>query len=227
MTQYFAAIEIWFQGFAASVPLSWFVFAGSALEEIFSIIPGSLVTGLAGSLALAKNYEMPYLILLAFIGSAGRMIGVYIYYWLGDKLEDILVPYSKKFFGVGHKEIEGIGKRFNGKHFRDVFVLFCLRVTPFFPVTVTSIACGVIKMNLKVYLTASFLGNFVKDFMFLVIGYIGLASLARLWRPILDYKWYVDIIVFVIIGTFFIWLYLHRGQGKRFIKCLHQTFKKK
>ncbi len=224
MTEYFAAIEVWFQRFALVVPLPWFVFVGSALEELISLIPASLVMGLAGSVALVRGYSIFYLVFLAFIGNIGRLLGAYLYYWLGDRLEDILIPYVKKFLGVGHEEVEGLGQRFSGHHYRDGVALFFMRMTPFFPVTVTSIACGVIKMNLKVYLTASFLGNFCKDFIFLTVGYIGLASIKHAWRPVQDYKWYVDVIVWALIGALFVTLYLHRGRGKRFFQACRRGY---
>ena len=141
-------IENWFQGFAAMVPLPWFVFVGSALEEIISLIPASLVMGLAGSVSLIRGYNIFYLMFLAFIGNIGRLFGAYMYYWIGDRLEDILIPYYQRFFRVRHDEVEGLGKRFSGNHYRDGVVLFFMRATPFFPVTITSIICGVIKMNL-------------------------------------------------------------------------------
>jgi membrane protein DedA with SNARE-associated domain len=224
MTEYFAAIEVWFQGFALVVPLPWFVFAGSALEELVSLIPASLVMGLAGSVALVRGYSIFYLMFLALVGNIARLFGAYLYYWLGDRLEDILIPYFKKFLGVGHEEVESLGKRFSGRHYRDGMVLFFMRATPFFPVTVTSIACGVIKMNLRVYLTASFLGNFCKDFLFLTVGYIGLASMKHAWRPVQDYKWYVDVIVWALIGAAFVTLYLHRGRGKKFLQACRRGY---
>ena len=226
MTEYFAAIEVWFQGFALMVPLPWFVFFGSALEELVSLIPASLVMGLAGSVSLVRGYDIFYLMFLAFIGNIGRLLGAYLYYWLGDRLEDILIPYVKKFLGVGHEEVEGLGQRFSGHHYRDGVALFFMRVTPFFPVTITSIACGVIKMNLKVYLTASFLGNFCKDFLFLTVGYIGLASMKQAWKPVQDYKWYVDVSVAALIVALLVTLYLHRGRGRRVVRALRKYYQK-
>ena len=219
------AIEQWLHVFITAVPLPWFVFVGSALEEIISLIPATLVMGLAGSVALLEGHGIFYLMMLAFIGNIARLGGAYFYYWLGDKLEDILVPYMKRFLGIGHEEIEGIGQRFNGKHFQDGLVLFAMRATPFFPVTITSIACGVIKMNMQVFLLASFLGNFCKDFLYLFIGYVGLASLSQLWQSIQEYKPYVDDGVGLSIVGLFIGLYLFRGKGRKFVRYVKKHSK--
>ena len=210
----------WFRDFAQAVPLPCFVFVASALEEIISLIPASLVMGLAGSVSLVRGYNVFYLMLLAFIGNIGRLLGAYFYYWLGDRLEDVLVPYYKKLFGVSHDEVEGLGKRFSGNNYRDGVVLFLMRATPFFPVTITSVVCGVIKMNLRVYLTASFLGNFFKDFLYLVIGYVGIASFRHIGKVIAWYKQFVDFgVVLLLIGVFIL-LYLSRGQGKKLMTHL-------
>ncbi len=226
MAEIFTFIEIWFQGFAQTVPLPWFIFVGSAIEELFSILPSSVVMGLAGSAALVRGYNIFYLMFLAFIGNIGRLLGAYIYYWIGDRLEDVLVPYYKKFFGVSHDEVEGLGKRFSGNNYRDGVALFFMRATPLFPVTITSIACGVIKMNLKVYMTASFLGSFCKDFLFLVVGYIGLASFKHIGRAIGVYKQFVDFGVVLMIIAILVLLYLSRGQGKRLLGYLWRMLDK-
>lgn len=222
----FQTIEFGFKAFADSVPLEAFVFVGSGLEEIFSIIPASLVMGIAGSAALLEGRSLLYLVFLSALGNIGRLFGAYFYYWLGDKLEDVLVPYMKKIFGVGHAEIESIGKRFTGHHWKDGGALFLMRITPFFPVTVTSIACGVIKMNPRVYLGASFAGNFLKDFGYLFLGYVGLASLNHLWQDIHSYKYYTDILTTVVIVLFFAALYFFRGAGKRIYYQTRQRLKK-
>jgi membrane protein DedA with SNARE-associated domain len=217
MNEYFFAIEQWFETLATTIPLPGFVFVASGLEELFSIIPSSLVMGVAGSAALINGGSIFYLMGLAFLGNIARLLGAYIYYWIGDKVEDILVPYTKRYFGIGHEEIEGIGRRFKGHHMKDGTILFFMRATPFFPVTVTSIACGVIKMNIKVYLVASFLGSFTRDFLFLFVGYMGLASLPHIWRSVLDYKSYVDFAIAIIIVAILVYLYVYRGQGRRFL----------
>lgn len=226
LMELFRTIEFGLKAFAESVPLEVFVFVGSGLEEIFSIIPASLVMGIAGSAALFEGRPLIYLVFLALLGNVGRLFGAYFYYWLGDKLEDALVPYMQKLFGVGHAEIESIGKRFSGHHWKDGGALFLMRVTPFFPVTVTSIACGVIKMDLRAYIVASFAGNFVKDFGFLFLGYVGWASLSHLWQDIQGYKYYTDLLFGIAFVVFFSALYFFRGAGRRLYRRVRRDFRK-
>ncbi len=214
----FFQAEEWFRYLLSLVPLPWFVFLGSGLEEFVSFVPASLVVGLAGTAALLEGRSLFYLLYLAVLGNIGRLFATYFYYWLGDRMEDLLLPRLKRFFGIGHDQVEGIGKRFSGNHLADGGALFLMRLTPFFPVTLTSIACGVIKMDRRVYLTASFAGNFLKDLLYLVLGYVGVASLSYLWQDIQAYKYYVDILTAVGVALFLAALYFFRGAGIRFVR---------
>lgn len=214
----FFQAEEWFRFFLSVMPLPWFVFFGSALEEFVSFVPASLVVGLAGTAALLEGRSLFYLLYLAILGNIGRLFATYFYYWVGDKLEDLLLPRLRRSFGIRHEQVENIGKRFTGRHFQDGGALFLMRLTPFFPVTLTSIACGMIKMDLRVYLAASFAGNFLKDLLYLVLGYVGIASLGYLWQDLQPYKSYVDILTAVALVVFLASLYFFRGAGIRFVK---------
>ena len=54
-------LNAWFTWHAAHVPLGWFVLIGSFLEEFISPIPAMFITGIAGSIALARH-EVVFLI---------------------------------------------------------------------------------------------------------------------------------------------------------------------
>ncbi len=211
---FFRFIEHFAHFAVTQVPLEVFVFCGSFLEEVISPIPSALIMGTAGSLALLHHETLWYLVLLALIGNVGKSLGAWIYYFIGDKLEDLLVKKITKFFGVRHEEIENIGKRFVGHHWKDGGMLFFLRLIPFVPTTPVSIAAGIIKMDVRVFLGATYLGNFLKDLVYLYVGYSGLAVLHTLWRRLAHYKVGVDIAVAVLIVGFLIFLYMHRGTGK-------------
>ncbi len=216
---------------AFHMPLELFVFCGSFLEEVVSPIPSALIMGVAGSLALVQGDPIWYLLLLAGIGNLGKTIGASLYYLLGDKLEDVLMPRAEKWFGITHQDIEHIGKRFVGHHWKDGGALFVLRLLPPFPTTPVSIVAGIIKMDFRVFFIATYAGNFFKDLLYLYIGYAGIAKLHTLWRHIDEMKIVVDIIVFVLVAAFLFVLYTERGRGEKmyhhFSAKLVQWFKKK
>ncbi|MFZ2299861.1 MAG: VTT domain-containing protein [Candidatus Moraniibacteriota bacterium] len=215
---FFSTIEHWVRIYATVVPLEWFVFIGSFFEEVVSPIPSALIMGTAGSLALVQGSTLWYLVWLALIGNLGKTLGAWLYYVVGDKLEDFLVRPLAQYFGVTHEEIESIGKRFTGHHLKDGGAVFLLRVLPFVPSLPVSLAAGIIKMDVRVYLAATYAGNFFKDLFYLYVGYMGLAKLHTLWRAIEPVKFAVDILVGIGIIAFLMFLYVHRGAGQRFLQ---------
>jgi len=201
--------------YAFHMPLEAFVFVGSFLEEVISPIPSALIMGTAGSLALMQGDAVWYLVLLALIGNVGKTLGAWFYYFLGDKLEDVIMPKAFKWFGVSHEDIQGIGKRFVGHHWKDGGALFLLRLLPPFPTTPVSLVAGMIKMDIRVFLIATYAGNFFKDFIYLYIGYAGLAKLHTLWRQIDSMKFVVDIAIVTSILILLFILYTERGRGQK------------
>ncbi|OGI14371.1 MAG: hypothetical protein A3E38_00350 [Candidatus Moranbacteria bacterium RIFCSPHIGHO2_12_FULL_54_9] len=221
---FFNAIEQFVRAYATEVPLPWFVFIGSFFEEVVSPIPSALIMGTAGSLALVDGRALAYLVLLALIGNLGKTLGAWLYYFIGDKLENILVKPLAKYFGVKHEEIESIGQRFTGHHFKDGGTVFLLRIVPFVPALPVSLAAGIIKMDVRVFLAATYAGNFLKDLLYLYIGYAGLAKLHTLWREIEPVKLGVDILVAIAIAVFFTVLYMHEGRGQRLARFFRARF---
>ena len=215
---FFKAIEHFVRDAALQMPLEWFVFFGSFFEEVVSPIPSALIMGTAGSLALMHGEPLWFLVFLSAFGNIGKTLGAWLYYFLGDKLEDLLIGRIGRFLGVTHKEIESIGKRFQGHHWKDGGLLFFLRVIPFVPTTPVSLAAGIIKLDLRIFLVATYAGNFVKDLFYIYAGYAGLASLRKLWHTLMPLKFGADIAVAIGIVAFLFFLYMHRGRGQRFMR---------
>jgi membrane protein DedA with SNARE-associated domain len=211
-------IEHFVMTFATTLPLPLFVFVGSFLEEVISPIPAALIMGTAGSLALVDGRTLGYLVLLALVGNIGKTLGAWLYYFLGDKLEDILIKPITKYFGVNHQDIQNIGKRFTGHHWKDGGLLFFLRLLPPFPTTPVSLAAGIIKMDIRVFLFATYAGNFIKDLTYLYVGYAGLAKLHSIWHKIDRVKLSFDVAVALLIIAFLLYLYFDRGRGERALK---------
>ncbi|MEI8096683.1 MAG: VTT domain-containing protein [Candidatus Moraniibacteriota bacterium] len=223
---FFRAIEHFVISYATTVPLPLFVFISCLVEEIVSpLIPAVLVMGTVGSLAFLHGDTVWYLFLLAFIGDLGKTLGAWFYYFVGDRLEHIFIGPMTKYFGIKRENIENIGKRFTGHHWKDGGALFLLRVIPF-PTTPVSLACGIIKMDMRVFLLATYVGNFIKDLTYLYVGYAGLASLRLLWRGTHRIQFNMELIVILVIISSLLFLFFHQGRGKKFVtfckeRCLH------
>ncbi|MBI2439542.1 MAG: VTT domain-containing protein [Candidatus Moranbacteria bacterium] len=212
--------DYYVKALATSMPLEVFVFVGSFLEEVISPIPAALVMGLSGSLALMQGETIWYLFFLALLGNIGKTLGAWLYYFLGDTLEDLLVKPITKYLGIRHEEIESFGKRFTGHHWKDGGLLFLLRLLPPFPTTPVSLAAGIIKMDIRVFLCATYAGNFFKDFAYLYVGYAGIGTVQKIWRDIEHIKPNVDILIGVIIVSFLFFLYVYRGAGQSLINAV-------
>ncbi len=219
--------EIWLRTLSQSVSPEWFVFLGSLAEEIISPIPAMLVTGITGALALASGDTWGHIGTLAMLASVGKTIGAYVYYFIGDTLEDLLIGTVGKWIGVRHTEIENVGKRFTGHHWKDGGMLFLIRVFPFLPTTPVSIVCGIFKMNWRVFLGATFGGYFLKDVGYIAIGYFGFAAIENIWKDIAFVKQFIDIAVGIAIVWFFFFLYEHRHKGRHIWHCACRWFDRK
>ena len=214
--------EALFREFSLQVPLEIFSFGGSLLEEIISPIPSYLVMGIVGSLAFGKSLGFWYIVFLTLLGALGKTLGSGLYYFIGDTLEDKFRGTLSKLFKTSPEKIENFGKRFTGAHWKDGGFIFLARLFPLTPVTPFSLACGVLKINFKVYFIASFLGNFFKDVMYVALGYYGVASMSRLWKDIHWYKVELEwILLFIAVGvvlTLFFQSELWKGLKRKWKK---------
>ncbi len=197
---------------AGSTPLGVFVFVGSILEEIIAPIPSPLVMMLAGTLAHAQNHTLPYLLLLALLASFGKTIGSWFFYILADKTEDLVLTRFGKILGISHKEIEAIGKHFNGG-WKDDVILFLLRAVPIMPTTLTSLVCGAIKLNIRTYLRATFFGYCVRSFIFLYLGYTGIATYDSLSGGLGSVESFIKIAFAFGLVVLLVWVFYKRGKG--------------
>jgi membrane protein DedA with SNARE-associated domain len=208
-------LSAWCAEYAALVPLGWFVLVGSFFEELVSPIPAMFITGTAGSIALLRQEAWWYLGFLALLASGGKTVGASIYYVLGDKAEDILIGRVGKWFGVTHADIEQAGTRFASQHWKDGGALFLTRVLPFMPTTPFSLAAGIFKMDMRVYLSVTLIGYLIKDMGYLLVGYFGFAKLSTLWRDLEHVKIVFDVATAFFIGLFLFLLYRHRHDGEQ------------
>lgn len=212
--------EVLFRELSLSIPLEVFSFGGSLLEEIISPIPSYLVMGIVGSVAFAQKLGFIHILWLTLLGAMGKSLGAALYYFIGDALEDAFRGPLSRLFKVPPEKIENFGARFTGAHWKDGGIIFLLRLFPLTPVTPFSLACGVLKINFKVYFIATFLGNFFKDILYVGLGYYGVASMSRLWREIHWYKveleWILSLVAAGVILTFFFQSDIWKVQKQKF-----------
>lgn len=198
--------------FAQKVSPEIFVTVGGLLEEIVAPIPSPLVGVTAGSLALAQHRGVPYLFFIGLIAALAKTFGCWIFYFIADKAEDVITKRFGRFLGFSHKEIEGVGKLFNGT-IRDEIILATIRAIPIMPTTPVSVACGFIKMKLSSYLMATFIGNYIRGMMFIFVGYSGLSVFNSLISGVNSAESIMNVVIVLVLVGFLGFVYYNRKKG--------------
>ncbi|MDQ3008871.1 MAG: VTT domain-containing protein [bacterium] len=228
LTELLQPIIDWLHTLALYLPVPWFVAIGALVEELVAPIPSPLIMTLAGSLAGSMQQPVMYLVLLAIIGAFAKTVGSYVLYVLADKAEDLVVGKLGKFVGVSHKEIESIGKHLN-KGWQDDIIIFLLRAVPIMPTAPVSLVAGALKIKLKTYLLATFLGNIVRSFFYLYLGYSGIAAIETINEGLdgVESIGYVILFVGILALAFFIYRQREEGAGFKLLDKFGSKQKKK
>lgn len=161
------------------LPLSWFAFFASFIEEVIVPIPSPFVMLTAGSFAKLQGMPIPEIMMLAVIGALGKTCGALCVYWIADKAEDFLLGRHARFFGVTHSEVEKFGRKFSGTP-RDYALMILFRSLPIIPSALVSIGGGLLKLPLRLFITGTLVGTLVRDGVYLYIGYVGTEALHRM-----------------------------------------------
>jgi membrane protein DedA with SNARE-associated domain len=199
--------------YAQIVPLELFTFLGSFIEEVLAPIPSPIVMTLTGSIAQAQGKALAYLLVLSFIGALGKTIGALLVYFIADKAEDILIGKFGRLIGVTHAEVEALGKKFKGT-WKDVFLLTFLRALPIMSSAVVSVCSGVIKIRLRVYIIATFIGTVIRDFFYLYVGFTGIGALQNLVEGFDSIESIIQAVIALGIVLCIAWIYWKRKMSK-------------
>lgn len=210
---------------ANTVPLYVFVFVGSIIEEIIAPIPSPLVMATAGTIAQAQNHTLTYLFWLSLLASLGKTFASWLFYVLADKAEDLLLTRFGKTLGFSHKQVENIGKHFNGT-WKDDVILLVIRAFPVMPTAPVSVVCGFIKLNIWTYLRSTFIGYFIRSFIFLYLGYTGMATYGTLSDGIGNIESLIKIVLAFGLVVFLGLVFYKRNRGNIHDWLKHITSRK-
>jgi len=193
------------------VPVEIFTFVGAFLEEVVAPIPSPLVMTIAGSIADSQGKAILFLLWLALIGAVGKSIGAILIYFIADKAEDIVIQRFGKFIGVSHKEIENIGRHFNGTE-KDFLLILLARAIPIMPTAPISFISGIIKINQRKYLSATFLGLLVRNMFYLMVGYLGHEAYSNVIEGLDSIESIVQVLMAVALAGLVGWIYIKRKK---------------
>lgn len=161
-----------FISLAYQMPLEIFVSVGLFLDEIILPVPAPIMLTIAGSISHTQNQTLFYLFILAVLGSVGKTLGMWFYYFLGERADHLLVPKYGKLLGITQQMIDKWSKKMKGG-LRDIAFVFITRVIPFVPTIPVSFVCGMFQTNLKSFLITSFIATIIRNYFFLYLGFLG------------------------------------------------------
>lgn len=211
---------------ALKVPVLLFAFIGGLIEEVVAPIPSPLVMVLAGSIISSQGTGLVYIVATALTSAIAKTLGCWLWYFLGDKGEDYVIPKFGKYIGVSSDDLESVGKAFKNTD-KDFLVILLARSLPVAPTTPVSLIAGLLKMDLKRYLAASFIGNLIRNSLFLYMGYLGKESYQGVVTGLDSIESAVQIALVAILIAFVGFLYFKRAKNSDSIHNFIEKLTKK
>ncbi len=196
------------------LPVTYFAFIGSIIDEVLAILPSIFIPITAGSMCALQNKSLFYFFLVAFFGTLGKTLATILTYFVSDKLEDILTTgVIGKILDLDKNEIENYGKYFNNSLKKDFYIMLILRVLPFMPTLPVSFIAGTLKINLKVFISATFLGTFVRFLFYMFIGYKGSEQFGGILDIFDKINTFFEVLILGLLFTF-VYFYLRKHKDK-------------
>jgi len=216
--------EEWLIGLAEKIPVELFVMVGAAVEEILAPIPSPIIMTIAGGIAKAQQANVADLMLLALMGGLAKTAASWLVYVVSDKMEDVVVGKFGKYLGVTSKEVEKIGSYLKGGT-RDILIIALARALPIMPTAPVSIACGVMKVNLRAYMIGTGIGTIVRSLMYMSLGYLGLASADTIIKALDNVESLVQILIAAVGILLLAWMYYRRHKENDIMGLIKRTFR--
>jgi membrane protein DedA with SNARE-associated domain len=201
-----SVIGDWLKHLSDTLPVEWFSVIGGFVEELIGPIPSPLVLTLAGSIAAARDWGFWHVIVLALLAGAGKLLAAWLLYILGDKAGYWMVGKWGGVLGLSHEKVRGWSTSFKGGWWDDVLLIF-LRAVPIMPASPISVLCGALKINLRTYLTSTFIGYSLRSLFFLWLGYAGTDAYQSMVHDIEASEAAVAGVAVIVIVAACIWAY--------------------
>lgn len=191
------------------------VFYGAILEELFYIVPSSLVQLSAGAILLGELQLSGELIVKSILwvgipASIGVTIGSLPYYALGYFGGKPAIERWGKWLGVSWKSVEEFDKKMT-KTWWDDFIFTGLRALPILPSVVLSIGPGVFRLPMRTYLVGSFVGTFIRA---TIMGFVGsrLGASAATFAQTVERAQTIGLIIFGVSTVLLFLYWLHKKK---------------
>jgi len=179
------------------------VVAMMALESAGIPIPSEAIMPLAGwMLVREKGLGLAFLLVAAFWGALGNLLGSLLAYWIGEKGgRPFLLAYGRYFLIV--PEDLALADRFFQRH--GAKAIFISRLLPVVR-TFISFPAGMARMNLARFSLYTFSGSFPFSLALAYGGYL----LGENWELIREYMRPFDIPIVLLALALMAWWFIHR-----------------
>lgn len=152
------------------------VFGASIMEEVFSLIPSSLVQMGAGIFIMNSDPVSVVSILklifqISIPAALGVTIGSLPYVWLARKFGIKIIDRWGKWIGVSVKDIKDLEERLDATSWDDV-AFVGMRAFPVIPSVALAVYGGMIEMSWWKYCLLSFVGVFIRSTGLGIVGWL-------------------------------------------------------
>jgi membrane protein DedA with SNARE-associated domain len=183
----------------------WGVFIGMTLESACIPIPSEIIMPFSGFVVWQGHTNMT-LIGITIVGAFGNLLGSLIAYYVGLKGGRPLLEKYGKYLLITHSKLELADKWFFKYGSEAVLISRLLPIIR----TFISLPAGIAHMDLKKFMTYTFIGSLPWSF---ALGYIG-TQLGPNWSMIQGYFHILDIIIGIgIIGIIIYLIYKYMGKS--------------
>ncbi|MSU55682.1 MAG: hypothetical protein EXS46_04090 [Candidatus Taylorbacteria bacterium] len=187
------------------------VFFGALAEELFYIIPSSIVQLSAGVILLG-DISFSWLLLgkaMVVIGlpaAVGVTIGSLPYYALGYFGGKPAIEKWGKWLGINWQQVEELDEKLN-KNWWDEIIFTGLRALPILPSVLLSVGPGVLRLSMRTYLVGSFVGTFIRA---TAMGFVGalLGGQIEGAVDVIGKAEHVGLVIFVVSCIIGVWLFI-------------------
>ena len=185
----------------------WGVFIGMTLESACIPIPSEIIMPFSGFVVWQGHTNMT-LIGITIVGAFGNLVGSLIAYYVGLKGGRPLLEKYGKYLLITHSKLELADKWFFKYGSEAVLISRLLPIIR----TFISLPAGIAHMDLKKFMTYTFIGSLPWSF---ALGYIG-TQLGPNWSIIQGYFHILDIIIGIgIIGIIIYLIYSYAGKSMK------------
>lgn len=152
----------------------WSVFLGVLIEQVIVPIPSPAIIMGAGFILIPADASWAVAFLQASLeivipGVVASALGAVGMYYLGHYGGKVFVDKFQKFLGFQWSDVEDIGAHFSRRG--EEISLFLLRAAPIVPLSLISLASGVLKIPLGLFIVWSVLGTIVRCYLLAFLGW--------------------------------------------------------